>query len=115
MVDQLIHCAPETWSGFFKDMMSHDRVGKLHRFDDVPTTVLVRSRDLLTSPAHARKISNGIRGARLVVAPDAGYYPLFERSQLVTDELCALVDRACARSRSTRRARRPHTPQRGGR
>lgn len=94
VVDQLIHCAPETWSGFFKDMMSHDRVGNLHRFDDVPTTVLVGSRDLLTPPAHARKISNGIRGARLVVAPDAGHYLPFERSQLVTDELCVLVDRA---------------------
>jgi pimeloyl-ACP methyl ester carboxylesterase len=113
VVDQLIHCAPETWSGFFKDMMSHDRVGNLRRFDDVPTTVLVGSRDLLTPPAHARRISNGIRGARLIVAPDAGHYLPFERSQLVTVELCALVDRACARSRSTRRARRPHTPQRG--
>jgi len=28
------------------------------------------------------------------VAPDAGHYLPFERSQLVTDELCVLVDRA---------------------
>ncbi len=97
VVDQLIHCAPDTWSGFFKDMMNHDRIGNLHAFDGVPTTVLVGSRDLLTPPAHARKISNGIRGARLVVAPDAGHYLPFERSELVTDELSALVDRALRR------------------
>lgn len=98
VVDQLIHCAPDTWSGFFKDMMTHDRIGDLEAFDRVPTTVLVGSRDLLTPPSHARKLANGIRGARLVVAPDAGHYLPFERRDLVTDELCALVDRALRRS-----------------
>jgi pimeloyl-ACP methyl ester carboxylesterase len=94
VVDQLIHCAPETWSGFFKDMMIHDRIGNLKAFDSIPTTVLVGSRDLLTPPPHARALANGIRGARLVVAPDAGHYLPFERRELVTDELCHLVDRA---------------------
>ena len=31
--------------------MTHDRIGNLHAFDDVPTTVLVGSRDLLTPPS----------------------------------------------------------------
>ena len=97
VVDQLIHCAPDTWSGFFKDMMTHDRIGNLKAFDEVPTTVLVGSRDLLTPPSHARALANGIRGARLVVAPDAGHYLPFERHELVSDELCALVDRALRR------------------
>ena len=109
VVDQLIHCPPETWSGFFKDMMTHDRIGNLHAFDDVPTTVLVGSHDLLTPPSHARKLANGIRGARLLVAPDAGHYLPFERSELVTDELCALVDRALRRGASTRRLGAPCT------
>ena len=112
MVDQLIHCPPETWSGYFKDMMNHDRIGNLHAFDDVPTTVLVGSRDLLTPPAHARKISNGIRGARLVVAPDAGHYLPFERSELVTDELCVLVDRALSRSEGSSARAEPGTAPR---
>ncbi len=103
VVDQLIHCAPETYSGFYQDMMAHDRIGNLHAFDDVPTTVLVGSRDLLTPPSHARKLSNGIRGARLVVAPDAGHYLPFERRELVTEELCLLVDRALSRSARGRR------------
>lgn len=96
VVDQLIHAWPETMSGFFRDMMAHDRVGNLSAFDDVPTTVLVGSRDLLTPPEHAAKIAEGIRGARLLVAPDAGHYLPFERRELVTDELVALVDRALA-------------------
>ncbi len=98
VVDQLIHAWPETMSGFFKDMMEHDRIGNLAAFDDIPTTVLVGSRDLLTPPEHAGKIAQGIRGARLLVAPDAGHYLPFERRELVTDELCVLIDRALARA-----------------
>ncbi|KRB77808.1 hypothetical protein ASE01_06335 [Nocardioides sp. Root190] len=97
VVDQLIHAWPETMSGFFKDMMAHDRIGNLAAFDDVPTTVLVGGRDLLTPPEHAGKIAQGIRGARLLVAPGAGHYLPFERRELVSTELCALVDRALAR------------------
>lgn len=100
VVDQLIHAWPETMSGFFRDMMEHDRIGNLAAFDDIPTTVLVGSRDLLTPPEHAGKIAQGIRGARLLVAPDAGHYLPFERRALVTDELCALVDRALAGTRA---------------
>ncbi|WP_418063999.1 alpha/beta fold hydrolase [Pimelobacter simplex] len=97
VVDQLVHAWPETMSGFFKDMMAHDRIGNLAAFDDIPTTVLVGSRDLLTPPEHAAKIARGIRGARLLVAPEAGHYLPFERRELVSAELCALVDRALVR------------------
>ncbi len=96
VVDQLINCSPETMSGFFKDMMLHDRVGGLHAFDGIATTVLVGTRDRLTPPHHAAKLAKGIRGARLLVAPDAGHYLPFERSELVSDELSALIDRALA-------------------
>lgn len=99
VVDQLINCSPETMSGFFKDMMLHDRVGNLSAYDDVPTTVLVGSRDKLTPPDHAAKLAGGVRGARLLVAPDAGHYLPFERPGLVTDELATLIDRTlCAHS-----------------
>ncbi len=103
VVDQLINCPPETMSGFYKDMMLHDRVGNLRAFDDVPTAVLVGTRDKLTPPDHAATLAQGIRGARLLVAPDAGHYLPFERSGLVTDELGVLVDLAL---RSTSQAGR---------
>lgn len=102
VVDQLVHAWPETMSGFFRDMMAHDRIGTLSAFDDIPTTVLVGTRDLLTPPEHASKIARGIRGARLLVAPDAGHYLPFERRELVSGELFALVDRALARLPATR-------------
>lgn len=98
VVDQLINCSPETMSGFFKDMMLHDRVGGLHAFDGIPTTVLVGTRDKLTPPNHAANLAQGIRGARLLVAPDAGHYLPFERPGLVTDELSTLIDLALRRS-----------------
>lgn len=94
VVDQLINCSPETMSGFFKDMMTHNRVGNLKAFADVPTTVLVGSRDRLTPPEHAARLASGIRGARLLVAPDAGHYLPFERRELVSRELGTLVERA---------------------
>lgn len=94
VVDQLVQCAPETYAGFFRDMMIHDRIGNLRSFDSIPTTVLVGSHDLLTPPPHARALANGIRGARLVIAPDAGHYLPFERRELVSEELFDLVDRA---------------------
>lgn len=102
VVDQLVHAWPETMSGFFRDMMAHDRIGNLSAFDDIPTTVLVGTRDLLTPPEHAGKIAQGIRGARLLVAPGAGHYLPFERRELVSEELIALVDGALARRGSGR-------------
>lgn len=98
VVDQMINCAPETWSGYFRDMMTHDRVGNLKSFDGIPTVVLVGSRDLLTPPRHARALSNGIKGARLVVAPDAGHYLPFERSEVVSGEIGALVEQALGKA-----------------
>ncbi|WP_162251503.1 MULTISPECIES: alpha/beta fold hydrolase [unclassified Nocardioides] len=100
VVDQLIKAGPDTMSGFFKDMMTHDRVGNLSAFDDIPTTVLVGSRDLLTPPGHAARIARGIRGARMLVAPDAGHYLPFERRDLVSGELSVLIDRSLARAGS---------------
>lgn len=100
VVDQIISCPPATMSGFYSDLMLHDRAKGLGAFDDIPTTVLVGSRDRLTPPHHARKLVQGIRGARLLVAPDAGHYLPLERPGLVTEELCALVDRALSAGRA---------------
>ncbi len=118
VVDQLIHARPETMAGFFRDMMTHDRVGGLAAFDDIPTTVLVGSRDLLTPPPHAARLAGGIRGARLLVAPDAGHYLPFERRELVSSELMVLIDRALAASAAgtvaTGQPGQPGQPGRGG-
>jgi len=93
-VDQLINCSADTFSGYYNDMMRHQRTGALSAFDGIPTTVLVGSRDLLTPPAHSRRIAAGIHGARFLVAPEAGHYLPLERARLVSDELIALTETA---------------------
>jgi non-heme chloroperoxidase len=61
-----------------------DRLGAI----DLPTRVVVGSRDLLTPPRHARAIADGIPEAQLVVLPGAGHMVMLERP----DELNALID-----------------------
>lgn len=94
VVDQIINCCPETFSGYYADMMKHERTDALSAYDGVPTTVLVGSADLLTPPRHGRRIATSIRGARFAVAPDAGHMLPLERPRLVSDELIALVETA---------------------
>jgi pimeloyl-ACP methyl ester carboxylesterase len=96
VVDQLINCPPATMRGFYEDFLTHARTDALKAYDGVPTVVLVGDRDLLTPLHHARTIANGVRGARLVVAPGAGHMLPLERHELVTAELAELVDGALA-------------------
>lgn len=98
VVDQLTHCPPATMSGFAHDFLTHERAAGLAAYDDVPATVLVGTRDLLTPPTHARRLAGHIHGARLLEAPGAGHMLPLERHELVTEELCRLIDRALVRT-----------------
>lgn len=60
---------------------------------DLPTLVVVGTRDLLTPPRHARTIADGILGAELVVLPGTGHMVMLERP----DELNALLDEFSAK------------------
>lgn len=99
VVDQLINCPPATMEGFLRDMLHHhDRVAALSAYDDVPTIVLVGTKDRLTPPSHARRIAASVRGARLVVLPGAGHMLPLERDTAVTAALVELVRRPMARA-----------------
>jgi pimeloyl-ACP methyl ester carboxylesterase len=52
-----------------------------------PTLVLVGDGDVLTPPALAQEIAEGISGARLVVIPDCGHLSTLERPQAVNQAL----------------------------
>lgn len=96
VVDQLVACAPATMAGFYRNCLLHERTEGLKAYDDIPTVVLVGSKDLLTPPHHARRIAGAVRGARLLVAPGAGHMLPLERDGLVSAELVGLVEHALA-------------------
>jgi 3-oxoadipate enol-lactonase len=48
---------------------------------DVPTLVMVGSRDRLTPRAAARFLATAIHGAQLEVIPDSGHMPMLEHPQ----------------------------------
>jgi pimeloyl-ACP methyl ester carboxylesterase len=101
VVDQLINCSPDTYSAFYRDLMRHERTDLLPAFDGIPTTVVVGSADKITPPHHGRRVAGHIKGARFLVAPDAGHYLPLERPRLVSDELIALVETALSGQAAT--------------
>jgi pimeloyl-ACP methyl ester carboxylesterase len=54
---------------------------------NVPTLVVVGEDDVLTPPADARRIAEGIAGAELVVIPDAGHLSNLEQPDRFTAEV----------------------------
>ena len=90
-VDGLINSPGDTVVGFYEDCMSHDRAHALKVLDGIPTQVLVGTRDVLTPPAHARRIADHVEGAVLTVVPDGGHMLPLERDQLVSGVLIRLI------------------------
>ncbi|TIC78897.1 alpha/beta fold hydrolase [Nocardioides sp. GY 10127] len=91
VADQLAAAAPATMAGFVRDLRRHDRAHLLGAWDGVPTVVVAGTADRLTPLSHARRLAAGIRGARLLVLPDAGHYLPLERDAVVSEHLLALV------------------------
>lgn len=92
VVEGLINSPAATLVGFYKDVVAnHERTVALKAFDGIPTRVLVGTRDVLTPPAHARRIADAIEGAELFIAPEAGHMLPQERSELVSATLMKLA------------------------
>jgi pimeloyl-ACP methyl ester carboxylesterase len=93
LVEGLVNVPGSTMTGFFEDLMEHERHAHLEQvLDGIPTIVLVGERDLLTPPAHARDLANAIPGARLITSPGAGHMLPLERDRHVSDMLEQLID-----------------------
>jgi pimeloyl-ACP methyl ester carboxylesterase len=60
-----------------------DKLGSLH----LPTLVVAGERDVLTPPRLSQELQAGIRGASLVVLPDAGHMVFLERRRLFRDSV----------------------------
>jgi pimeloyl-ACP methyl ester carboxylesterase len=90
-VEGIINSSASTMVGFYEDCMHHDRAEGLKVLDGIPSHVLVGTRDVLTPPAHARKLADAIDGAVLTVVPEAGHMLPLERDELVSGVLIRLV------------------------
>ena len=67
-VEGLISCPGDTVVGYYEDCMAHERTAALKVLDDIPTHVLVGTRDVLTPPV-AREAD---RRPRAGCGPDRG-------------------------------------------
>ncbi|MEJ3656747.1 alpha/beta hydrolase [Actinomycetes bacterium KLBMP 9759] len=84
-------CRPITVSGFRPTLNAHDRDAALAAFSDIPTSVLVGTRDRLTPVTYARRISDALPNAELTVFPDAGHMVPVERVAGVAARISALA------------------------
>ena len=74
-------------------MDEHDAWDVLPRID-VPTTIVVGEHDLMTPLHVARRMSQAVRDARLVVVPHASHYVPVEQPGMLNSALDRLLERA---------------------
>jgi pimeloyl-ACP methyl ester carboxylesterase len=84
-------CPPATVAGFRATLDAHERDAALSAFAQIPTQVLVGSRDRLTPVAAARRIVAGLPSAALTVFPGAGHMLPVERVPGVAARIAALL------------------------
>ena len=84
-------CRPLTVSGFQATLEAHERDAALTAFADIPTVVLVGSRDRLTPVRAARRIVDALPSAGLTIFPEAGHMLPLERVSAVASRIAALA------------------------
>jgi pimeloyl-ACP methyl ester carboxylesterase len=84
-------CRPLTVSGFQATLEAHERDAALAAFADIPTVVLVGSRDRLTPVRAARRIVDALPSAGLTIFPGAGHMLPLERVSGVASRIAALA------------------------
>lgn len=81
-----------TTGRYFASIRDHDETEALAELADVPTHVLVGTKDRLTPVEWARSLHDGIPGSRLTVLPGKGHMLTHEATDTVADALIELVD-----------------------
>ncbi|TQM02279.1 alpha/beta fold hydrolase [Pseudonocardia kunmingensis] len=101
--DAVAGCRPLTVSGFRPTLEAHERDAALAAFAEIPTIVLVGSRDRLTPVSASRRIADALPSADLTIFPDAGHMLPLERVSGVASRIAALAAGAARASRPHRR------------
>jgi pimeloyl-ACP methyl ester carboxylesterase len=79
---------------YFTALQNHDEVEALAHFIDVPTHILVGTKDILTPPKWSRNLQDAIPGSTLEVFPGLGHMLTYEKTDAVTAALVGMIDRA---------------------
>jgi pimeloyl-ACP methyl ester carboxylesterase len=96
-------CPSATLAGFLPALLTHEKHAALKALGAAEVEIVAAARDKLTPAGHARKLADGIPGARLTVVPGTGHMLPMERPQAVTEPLIRLAAAAAAaRVRNTR-------------
>ena len=90
-VSSVAECRPLTVSGFRPTLEAHERDAALATFAEIPTAVLVGSKDRLTPVRMARHIATALPSASLTIFPEAGHMVPVERVAGVAGRINALV------------------------
>lgn len=83
-----------TTGRYFASIRDHDETEALAEFAEVPTHILVGTKDRLTPVRWARSLHDGIPGSQLTVLPGKGHMLTHEATDIVADALIELVDRS---------------------
>jgi pimeloyl-ACP methyl ester carboxylesterase len=83
-------CDPRVRAGFLASMSVMNLIDGIAKIE-LPTTVLIGSRDRLTPPARSRTLIDTIPGAHLVTLPGRGHMLPLEDPDAVTDEIIRAV------------------------
>lgn len=81
-----------TTGRYFASIRDHDETESLAEFGDVPTRILVGTKDRLTPVRWARSLHDGIPGSQLTVLPGKGHMLTHEATDIVADALIELID-----------------------
>jgi pimeloyl-ACP methyl ester carboxylesterase len=78
-------------SGFFEEIVRHDRGHALQGLSQIPVEIMHGTRDRLIAPRHANRMAQLLPSARLWMYPGAGHMLMQERPRDVTQRLASLV------------------------
>lgn len=92
---RVAHTDPEGFAASCEALAAFDVRSRLSEIE-LPTLVLVGENDPSTPPAVARRIAEGIAGARLEIVPDAAHLSIVEQKQLVTNALATFLQGAAS-------------------
>lgn len=81
-----------TTGRYFASIRDHDETEALAEFAEVPTHILVGTKDRLTPVRWARSLHDGIPGSRLTILPGRGHMLTHEATDIVADALIELLD-----------------------